>query len=83
MNHHEPTNIRELPRILRIARRGRSFDEVAEEAKIGASTLRRAEKGEDINLHTLMAIIEWTREPIVIHPQTAGHTPEEEPNGES
>ena len=58
--------LEELPLLIRIARRGRTFEDAASEAGVNATTLRRAEKGEDVSLSTLRAITAWTSIPVLV-----------------
>jgi transcriptional regulator with XRE-family HTH domain len=62
--------LEELPLLIRIARRGRTFEEAAAEADLNATTLRRAERGEDVSLSTLRAITAWTNIPVLVSRST-------------
>lgn len=43
MNHDANVTLAELPVLIRMARRGRTFEDVAEEANLDATTIRKAE----------------------------------------
>ena len=62
----------EVPDLVEVARRGRPYSEVAGESGIAATTLRRAEQGEELSTPVLLSISRWTKVGILLTP------PEEE-----
>lgn len=57
-----------LCHLVRIARRDRPHELVAEEVGVSAQTLRNVEAGEPVSMHTLQTIVNWTGCPVVVEP---------------
>jgi hypothetical protein len=60
----------EIPALMRLVRRGRTFEEVSQESGLTSGTWRRAELGLDLSLVTLKAIAKFTNTNILVGPNT-------------
>lgn len=67
-NDHPRVTLRELPTLIRMARRGRTFEEAGAEAELDATTLRKAEAGVDVSLQSVKKIAWWTKHGITVEP---------------
>lgn len=72
MTTTRPWSLSDLPDVVRIARRGRAFEDITEESGLSTNTLRRAENGEPLGMHALAAIADWTGESFLVEPGMNG-----------
>lgn len=70
MQHDARVTLTELPVLVRMARRGRRFEDAAAEAGLDASTLRKATTHpHEVSLHTVQKIATWTQHSIEVEPE--------------
>lgn len=64
----EVVALEDLPTLVRIARRGRPAEAIEAETCLSHATLRRAERGDLVDIRTIMKIADWTSHAIVVRP---------------
>ena len=64
-----------LPEAVRLGRRGRTVDEVAQEANVSSTTLRTVEAGAPISLASLMKLAAWLNVRVCIDPTVSALPP--------